>query len=192
MKLTEAKLKQMILEAIKNSKFKNFGVLDPDEKLRAKLGDEMFDKIQRQSPEQAEIFKQSYDPNYPRTTKKENIEDIVGQFGYKEALPFNPKDDFVSRWFRRGEGPYYIFNFYYSFNYTDVTNPEADSRRYPRSIGYGFKLKKDSKVLFSKEDAIAVPKMFDYDFTDAQERQVIESLIIEKEKAYILFTLRNY
>ena len=46
MKLTEAKLKQMISEALKSSKFQDFDVLTPDEKLRSDLGDSNFEKIQ--------------------------------------------------------------------------------------------------------------------------------------------------
>ena len=42
MKLTEAKLKQMILEALKSSKFQDFVIPTPDEKLKADLGDEMY------------------------------------------------------------------------------------------------------------------------------------------------------
>jgi len=37
MKLTEAKLKQMILEALKRSKFQDFGIPTPDEKLDQNL-----------------------------------------------------------------------------------------------------------------------------------------------------------
>ena len=66
MKLTESKLKQMIVEAIKDKRFQDFGILTPDEELRAKLGDEMFDKIQDADPASSEVFKQSFDPNYPR------------------------------------------------------------------------------------------------------------------------------
>ena len=72
MKLTEAKLKQMILEAIKDKRFQDFGVPTPDEKLKADLGDEMFDRILAQDPEQSEVFKQSFDPNYPRSIKQES------------------------------------------------------------------------------------------------------------------------
>ena len=50
----------MILEAIKNKRFQDFGVLTPDEKLRSDLGDEIFDKIQASDPEQSEMFKQSF------------------------------------------------------------------------------------------------------------------------------------
>ena len=45
MNLTEAKLKQMILEALKNSSPRSFGIPTPDEKLRSDLGGDLFDKI---------------------------------------------------------------------------------------------------------------------------------------------------
>ena len=83
--LTEAKLKQMILEAIKNKRLQNFGIPTPDDNLRSQLGDEMFDKIQAADPEQSEIFKQSFDPNYPSRSKQETFEDLLKPFGFKEA-----------------------------------------------------------------------------------------------------------
>ena len=70
MKLTEAKLKQMILEALKSSKFQDFGLLTPDEKLKADLGDETYGKIQSLDKDQADIMKQSFDPDYPRDIKQ--------------------------------------------------------------------------------------------------------------------------
>ena len=87
MKLTEAKLKQMILEALKRSKFQDFGIPTPDEKLRSKLGDAKFDKIQSLDPEQSEIFKQSFDPNYPRSIKQETINDVLEPLGFKDVEP---------------------------------------------------------------------------------------------------------
>ena len=86
MRLTEAKLKQMILEAMKSKGLQDFGIPTPDEKLRADLGDEMFDKIQAADPEQSEMFKQSFDPNYPRRTKQESFEDLLKPFGFKEVV----------------------------------------------------------------------------------------------------------
>ena len=86
MKLTEAKLKQMILEALKNKRFQDFGISTPDEKLRTDLGDEMFDKIQSVDPDQSEIFKQSFDPNYPRSIKQESLDDILIPAGLKRDV----------------------------------------------------------------------------------------------------------
>ena len=85
MKLTEAKLKQMIMEALKNSSIRSFGIPTPDEKLRADLGDDMFDKIQSVDPEQSEVFKQSLDPNYPSSIKQESFEDLLGPLGWHYA-----------------------------------------------------------------------------------------------------------
>ena len=85
MKLTEAKLKQMILEAIKNKNFQDFGIPTPDDKLRSELGDEMFDKIQAADPEQSQIFKQSFDANYPSRAKQKTFEDLLRPFGFKEV-----------------------------------------------------------------------------------------------------------
>ena len=58
--------------------------------LKAKLGDEMFDKIQAQDPDQAEILKQSFDPNYPRNIKQESLDAILEPAGFKLEV-FNYK-----------------------------------------------------------------------------------------------------
>ena len=85
MKLTEAKLKQMILEALRKSydgtPFVDFGIPTPDDELRAKLGDENFDKIQSLDKNQADMMKQAFDPNYPRDSKQETIEDFMESIG---------------------------------------------------------------------------------------------------------------
>jgi len=86
MKLTEAKLKQMILEALKKkydgTRFVDFGIPTPDEKLRSKLGDENFDKIQSLDKDQADVMKQSFDPNYPRDIKYETIQSFMESNGF--------------------------------------------------------------------------------------------------------------
>lgn len=196
MKLTETKLKQMILEAIKNSKLQDFGILTPDEKLRAELGDEMFDKIQAVDPEQSEVFKQTFDPNYPEAIKQESIEDILKSYGFEESiLPSGDKSDYVFRVFRRGRGPYYEFVFYYQTVPTVRVSgypSKYDTRRYPSSIRYGFKLRKDHRnTLFEKKGSIQVPEMFNHDFLDIEEKQNLESLLIKKEKDAIIKALET-
>ena len=82
MKLTEAKLKQMIIEALKSKNMQDFGVPTPDEKLRSELGDETYGKIQSLDKEQADIMKQSFDSNYPRDLKQETIQSFMESYGY--------------------------------------------------------------------------------------------------------------
>ena len=53
----------MILEAIKDKRFQDFGIPTPEEKLKADLGDETYRKIQSLDKNQADIMKQSFDPN---------------------------------------------------------------------------------------------------------------------------------
>ena len=81
-KLTEAKLKQMILEAFKSTYHMDFGIPTPDEKLRSELGDETYGKIQSLDKEQADIMKQSFDPNYPRDLKQETIQSFMESHGF--------------------------------------------------------------------------------------------------------------
>ena len=196
MKLTEAKLKQMILEAIKNSKFQDFGIPTPDEKLRSDLGDSNFDKIQSLDPDQSLVMKQSFDDSYPSPIKQESIEDILKSYGFEESiLPSGDKSDYVYRVFRRGRGPYYEFVFYYQTVPTSVVSgypSKYDTRRYPNSIRYGLRLRKNYRdILFEKKGSIQVPKMFNHDFLDTDEKQNLESFLIKKEKDVIIKALET-
>ena len=81
MKLTEAKLKEMILEALKDSSFRSFGIPTPDEKLRSQIGDAKFDKLQSLASnpdyaDQASMLKQGLDDTYPSALEQEKINDI--------------------------------------------------------------------------------------------------------------------
>jgi len=204
MRLTEAKLKQMILEALKDSSFRSFGEPTPDEKLRADLGDEMYGKIQSLDKNQADIMKQSFEPNYPREIKQENINDVLEPFGFAEYKPgyFN-RDDSVYKIFNLGNigsgRAEVIFSFFVS---NSVTSKDFEEfKRYPKSIGYLIKINKfdaskpgqsvGKEVLLRKREYIKTPKMFAVDLTDEQEREQIESLIIKKEKVAILKALEE-
>ena len=191
MKLTEAKLKQIILEALKSSKFQDFGIPTPDEKLRSQIGDANFDKIQALDQNQSDVMKQTLDPDYPERTQTDSLTDILESYGFEEMIFDTPdRSDFVYRTFERGRGPYYSFVFSYQVLPTAFISRRGDSRRYPKSIRYGFTLKKDYRVgLFQKKGSIQVPKMFDHDFLDAQERQNFESFIVKKEKDAIIKAL---
>ena len=95
MKLTEAKLKQMIFEAITKKPDAtgsvDFVIPTPDEKLRADLGDETYGKIQSVDPEHADIMRQSFDPNYPRSIERESFISFMGKlfkFHFTILQPF--------------------------------------------------------------------------------------------------------
>ena len=193
MKLTEVKLKKMILEALKNSSIRSFGIPKPDEKLRSQLGDSNFDKIQSLDPNQSLVMKQTFDDAYPSPIKQESIEDILKPYGFEEMILDTPdKSDYVYRTFERGRGPYYTFIFFYQVLPTAFVGRRGESRRYPNSIRYGFKLKKNYRdILFEKKGSIQVPKMFDHDFLDTEEKQNLESFLIKKEKDVIIKALET-
>ena len=198
MKLTKTKLKQMIKEAIKNKRFQDFGIPTPDEKLKADLGDEMFDKIQATDPEQAEIFKQSFDPNYPSSIKQESLNDVLEPLGFKELDSFGNRDN-VSKEFYLGEFrpniPTYkaVLDFGYSKYYEK--NPKNTE-----DISYFMKIEKVTisgptalkrELLLEKKAQLGISKSFYVDMTDQQQREEIESLIVKKEKAAILKALEE-
>ena len=86
MKLTETKLKQMIAEALKNKRLQDFGIPTPDDELRAKLGDEKFDKIQSLDKQQADMMKQAFDSNYPRDLKRETFASLLEPYGFEKRI----------------------------------------------------------------------------------------------------------
>lgn len=83
MELTEAKLKQMILEAFRTRYNLDSGIPTPDEKLRSDLGDETYEKIQSLDKDQADIMKQSLDPNYPRESNRTGFDEFLEEYGFE-------------------------------------------------------------------------------------------------------------
>ena len=197
MKLTEAKLKQMILEALKNSSFRSFGIPTPDEKLRADLGDEMFDKIQAADPEQSEMFKQSFDPNYPRTTQPDSLADILKSYGFKyEGITQpGPKKDSVSQTWRRGEGPYDSFTLHIlvdpTWSVPRPYYPEGGSRTIPFFLRYHIRLDRNFQHLIKKKELIPIPKLFDIDLADKGTLKDMETLVLKREKDNIIKALEE-
>lgn len=210
MKLTEAKLKQMILEALKSSKFQDFGLLTPDEKLKADLGDETYGKIQSLDKDQADIMKQSFDPDYPRDIKQESINDVLEPLGLKEFYPgeFGNRDN-VSKVFRTGDSsslvPYGAIRYEATLDFgygKYYTKSFEEYKENPYSIRYVLEIKKltprgrptfniDEEILLQRTEQIRMPKLFTIDMTDEQDREIAESLIVKKEKAAILKALEE-
>ena len=203
MKLTEAKLKQMILEALKSSKFQDFGTSTPDSRLRTQVGGSNFDKIQNLDPEQRDVMRQTFDPDYPREIKQEKINDILEPLGFTEFKPgyFN-KDDMVYKVFDLKPYAQTRYNVVFSFG-VDTTRVAdfEDYKRHPKSIRYKIEIQKfnptksgqdtDKEVLLRKAEYIKTPKMFAVDMSDEQEREQMESLIIKKEKDDIIKALEG-
>lgn len=189
MKLTEAKLKQMILEAIKNSKFQDFGIPTPDEKLKSELGDEMFDKIQSADPEQSEMFKQSFDPNYPRDIKQESLDTILIPAGFKRDVykynrPILRKRHNVRTWSYNDSAYYDWVQFYSEYNvfsgllrYTLRIKAQMGSSRTSITVARG---------------KIEIPKYFELSLETEQKLRDADALVVFREKEKILEAIEEY
>ena len=185
----------MILEAIKNKNFQDFGIPTPDDKLRSELGDEMFDKIQAADPEQAEIFKQSFDPNYPRGIKQESFEDLLKPFGFKQVHSRlrshlgDPKrtktyDAYISN-------PDKADRFYIDYKVLKVHG--RASIKYRASL-WSEKLKDnvwEVKTRFGYESIRLPYKIIDLEIESDEGDRAVESIILAKEKAAILKALEK-
>ena len=200
----------MILEALKSSKFQDFGLLTPDEKLKADLGDETYGKIQSLDKDQADIMKQSFDPDYPRDIKQESINDVLEPLGLKEFHPgeFGNRDN-VSKVFRTGDSsslvPYGAIRYEATLDFgygKYYTKSFEEYKENPYSIRYVLEIKKltprgrptfniDEEILLQRTEQIRMPKLFTIDMTDEQDREIAESLIVKKEKAAILKALEE-
>ena len=198
MKLTEAKLKQMILEAIKNKRFQDFGIPTPDEKLRSKLGDEMFDKIQSVNPEQSEIFKQSYDPNYPSMIKQESFEALLKPFGFKEVASGLRSQMGVPKRIKTYDAyisdPNEADRFYIDYRVlSDDLFPDEPYIRYRASLWS--EREKDNVWEVAKvfgHRSIEFPyEIIDLEIESDEGDRAVESIILAKEKDNILAALEK-
>ena len=191
MNLTEAKLKQMILEALKNSSPRSFGIPTPDEKLRSDLGGEMFDKIQGADPEQSEILKQSFDLNYPRNIKQESLDPILEEAGFKiydiskyTSAPtmhdrYNSRSWFKGTPFSVGSVELKVtYNIYETtFRYSVETTTKNRSSKQTQNIASG---------------TFEIPPMFELSLKTDQGLRDADSIMLSKEKQAIEKALEQH
>ena len=191
MKLTEAKLKQMILEAIKDKRFQDFGIPTPDEKLRADLGDELFDKILDQDPEQAEIFKQSYDPNYPRSIKQESLDAILEPAGFKlykwnYKLPVLHKGYNARQWPKKDPVNFDLLEFKTTYHLN----------AYHSKLFYTIEMKtkkgRHTRHETIARDKIQLPKYFKLTLETEEKLRDADALVLYREKDAIEKALEQY
>ena len=190
MNLTEAKLKQMILEALKDSSFRSFGVPTPDEKLRSDLGGEMFDKIQGLDPEQAGIMKQSFDPNYPRDIEQKSLNAIFEELGFNFVeFKYNAStrhDRYNHRTWYKGKPrktgtvklslTYNLYGSIFNYKITEFTRTRFGGS--------------NSKVIVMSK--IEIPPMFKLSLLTDQDLRDADSIMLSKEKQAIEKALEQY
>jgi len=190
MKLTEAKLKQMIVEAIKDKRFQDFGVLTPDEKLKARLGDEKYAKIQSLDKDSADIIRQSFDPDYPREINRESFISFMESHGFK----FDPGRNFYD--YHEHDGYHILRKMDFmrdmslpGMNVLDLELDAVDLKSGKgKQIRYDFYLKEhpmDSNYNSDVNGLIKVPDMFDLDIRKLSDTEEVLNLIFNKEKGKI-------
>jgi hypothetical protein len=183
MKLTEAKLKQMILEAIKNKRLQDFGIPTPDEKLKSKLGDENFDKIQSLDKNQADVMKQTFDPDYPRDLKQETIQSFMESLGYDLEIQEveyigRPNDIFMNELYLHSGSPKV-----FSIDYSIKTFDSLPNKKY---IYFNYSYT-DNRGTTRKNGSIELSNMFDlsmgdYYYPNEEDIETMSSLIIGRIK----------
>lgn len=191
MKLTEAKLKQMILEALRNKRFQDFGIPTPDEKLRAELGDEMFDKIQSADPEQAEVFKQSFDPNYPTDIKQESLDAILEPAGFKlykwnYNLPVLHKEYNARTWPKENPVNFDLLEFKTTYHLN------ADRSKLFYTIEMKTKKGRHTRHELIARGKIQASKLFDLSMETEENLRDVDALVLSREKEAIEKALDQY
>ena len=180
----------MIVEAIKNKRFQDFGIPTPDEKLRADLGDETYEKIQSLDPEQADIMRQSFDPNYPRNIKQESFISFMESHGFE----FDPGRNFYD--YHEHDGYHILRKIDFmrdmSLPGMNVLDVELDSVELKsgkgKKIRYDFKLKEhpmDANYNSDLGGSFMGTHTFDYDLRKRSDVEEVLNLIFIKEKEKI-------
>ena len=192
MKLTETKLKQMILEALKDSSFRSFGIPTPDEKLRSDLGGEMFDKIQGLDPEPADIMKQTFDPNYPRDIEQESLNAMIEAAGFKfyDVSKYTKAPTMHVRYNARSweKGRQ---------NTAGSSSLEVKYNIFGSSLNYSVRIhtrsRYGSKTMKSIANGrVSIPSMFELSLKTEQGLRDADAIMLSKEKQAIEQALEQY
>lgn len=183
MKLTEAKLKQMILEALKKKNFQDFGIPTPDEKLQAELGDEMYGKIQSLDKEQADVMRQTFDPDYPRDLKQETIQSFMESHGFDleiQDLEYvgRPNDVFMNEFYMHSDS-----SKVFSIDYSIKTFDSLPNKKY---IYFNYSYSNNGGTI-KENGSIELRDMFDlsmgdYYYPNEEDIETMSSIIIGRIK----------
>lgn len=189
MKLTESKLKKMIVEAIKNKNFQDFGIPTPDEELRAKLGNEKFDKIQSLDKNQADMMKQAFDPDYPMSVNQESLDTILKPAGFKLYTfkynrPVLHKRFNARTWSKEKPVNFDSLEFYTEYN---ILN---NYMRY--TVRIKSKAKRTRNITTIARGKIEIPKYFDLSLETEQNLRDADALLLSREKDAIEQALEKY
>ena len=197
MKLTEAKLKQMILEAIKDSSFRSFGVSTPDEKLRSMLGDEKFDKLQQLDQNQSDLMKQTLDPDYPERIEQESLYEMLEDAGFR---PYSVgdytkgptmHDKYNSRSWTKGK-PFAMGSSEFKTMYSIFEDSSNGTEILAYSMEIGKRVRYGNRYLVVARGKIAIPPMFDLNLKTKEGLREADSIILSKEKQEIEEVLEEY
>lgn len=197
MKLTEAKLKQMILEAIRNKNFQDFGIPTPDDNLRSQLGDEMYDKIQSLDPEQGEIMKQSFDPDYPMSVNQESLDKMLKDAGFtpysvgKYTSAPTMHDKYNSRSWTRGK-PFAMGSSEFKTTYSIFEDSSNGTEILSYSIQMSKRVRYANRYLEVARAKITIPSMFDLNLKTKEGLSQADSIILSREKQAIEEALEEF
>ena len=197
MKLTEAKLKQMILEAYKKkydgTGIVDFGIPSADERLRSEIGDELFDRIQSLDKSQADIMKQSLDPGYPWEVPRRSLKSFMESHGFKLLRS-------LSKLNHDARGPYMTLTMYknddskerdFSLQYKIVQIEGKENIQYDYDYRATPTGTYDDDIYYAIRRHIEISELFEYDLEDEEDVYTISALILLKEKSRLEKLIRG-
>ena len=182
MKLTESKLKQMIVEALKNKNLQDFGIPTPDDELRAKLGDETYGKIQSLDKSQADMMKQTFDPNYPRDLNRETFASLLEPYGFEQKLNRTILDNGYQGTYRFETHQRESKTFYVRYK---TIYSRRDKKSYIEYVIEVWDMTiADAHI--KERGYIKIPDMFELDVRNDEDAQTMVSLIINRTHDQII------
>ena len=182
MKLTEAKLKQMIAEALKNKSLQDLE--SPTQMKNSGQNSETncLTKFKVSTPEQAEMFNQSFDSDYPRSLKRETFASLLEPYGFKQKLNRTVLDNgymgsYKFETYERESKTFYV-------RYKPIYS-RRDKKSYIEYVieiaDYGAR-----SAVFRDRGDIEISDMFELDVRNDEDVQTIVSLIINKTGEQII------
>lgn len=196
MKLTEAKLKEIIKEELEavldESQLLDRYLKGKEEEFRQHLrdmGKDPDEVIDTLGPEQANVMRRTLVSNYPRSIKQESLDDILIPAGFKRDVykynrPVLHKRHSVRTWSKKPSVNYDSIKFYTEYN---ILNGLL---RYTVRMTGKWKMARQNITIARGE--INIPKFFEISLETEEKIRDADARVLSREKEAIEKALEQY
>ena len=137
----------------------------------------MYGKIQSLDKDQADIMRQSFDPNYPQELKSKTLRSFMESHGFKflpGGITTMYNGVYNTMYFYRNDGSTMET---LEFSYKIINDEKG------RDIQYDIYFEEAvSDYEFQHRGYIKVPDMFEFDIESEEDAETISSLVLSKER----------